>query len=389
VTFLSLKVTLLMALVLTLLPMLSRASASLRHLVCVCGLAGALLLPLAMLIPLGAPPIPLPPIAFVAVSGMAAGTTGWPVGRILTALWAGGSVAMLTRLAFGYWRVSEVLRTAAPGNGFVFADVSVPLVSGLRRAVVMLPRAAQDWPPMQVNAAIRHEVAHLDRKDVWTSLMAHLACAIYWFHPLVWAVAARLREEQETACDDAVLGAGFEPAFYAEALIATASNITSNQLIGCHMLTHTTLKSRIARLFATGLPRMSSASTLRRTALGLSGVVAIIAMLNVGPQARAQQDPAANPVSMGEGITGPRLVYKVEPGYTDEARAAKIQGAVKLSLVVGTDGLAHDINVVSGLDGGLDLKAVEAVQKWRFAPGSKDGEPVAVRAQIEINFKLL
>ena len=60
-----------------------------------------------------------------------------------------------------------------------------------------------------------------------------------------------------------------------------------------------------------------------------------------------------------------------------------------LSVVIGTDGLAHDINVVSGIDSGLDLNAVAAVQKWQFQPGTKDGEPVAVRAQIEVNFRLL
>ena len=92
---------------------------------------------------------------------------------------------------------------------------------------------------------------------------------------------------------------------------------------------------------------------------------------------------------MGPGVSSPRLVYKVEPSYSDEARAAKLDGPVRISLIVGTDGLAHDINVVRSLGMGLDEKAVEAVQKWRFQPGTKDGQPVRVRAIIEVNFKLL
>ena len=83
------------------------------------------------------------------------------------------------------------------------------------------------------------------------------------------------------------------------------------------------------------------------------------------------------------------MLTRVDPVYTDEAKAAKISGAVLLSVVIGTDGLAHDINVVNGIDSGLDLSAVAAVQQWHFEPGMKDGEPVAVRAQIEVNFRLL
>ena len=88
-------------------------------------------------------------------------------------------------------------------------------------------------------------------------------------------------------------------------------------------------------------------------------------------------------------MSAPRVLQRVDPAYTDEAKAAKISGAVLLSVVIGTDGLAHDINVVSGIDSGLDLNAVAAVQQWQFQPGTKDGEPVAVRAQIEVNFRLL
>jgi TonB family protein len=62
---------------------------------------------------------------------------------------------------------------------------------------------------------------------------------------------------------------------------------------------------------------------------------------------------------------------------------------VLLSLEVGADGLAHNIQVVRGLGLGLDEKAVEAVQQWTFKPGMKDGEPVPVRASIEVNFRLL
>src|SRR5262249_37970725 len=159
-----------------------------------------------------------------------------------TGLWLAGAALFLLRLAIGHLQLVKVLRRATPGDGFPYSDVSVPMVAGLFRPVILMPRAAESWPASQLAAALRHEHAHLQRKDLWTSLIAHLACAVYWFHPLAWAIARQMRHEQETACDDAVLCSGFEPASYAEALIAAARQITSTSLIGCHM-TQKTLKS--------------------------------------------------------------------------------------------------------------------------------------------------
>jgi len=317
-------------------------------------------------------------ITFLAASGAGSGGTSLPISKVLIGVWMAGMAMLLMRLVVGYGRLAAVLRTATPADGFVFSDVTVPLVAGLFRPVILMPRSVESWPVSQRAAALRHEMAHVERKDLWTNLMAQIACAVYWFHPLVWAVAHRMRHEQETACDDAVLGSGFEPASYAEALIATARSLTSTNPIGCHM-TQTTLKSRIARLFENGLPRMSSPATLRRTAVVFAAAIVTIALLNGADE---------QVFKVGNGVSAPKVLSKVDPEYTDEAQAAKVEGAVLLTVVVGADGKAHFINVLKHLDPGLDVKAAEAVQKWQFQPGLKDGQPVAVRAQIEINFRL-
>jgi protein TonB len=85
----------------------------------------------------------------------------------------------------------------------------------------------------------------------------------------------------------------------------------------------------------------------------------------------------------------PQLVYKVDPDYSEEARKAKFQGTVVLAIIVDENGLPHDVRVVRPLGLGLDQKAIEAVEKWRFRPGMKDGHPVKVAATIEVNFRLL
>lgn len=92
---------------------------------------------------------------------------------------------------------------------------------------------------------------------------------------------------------------------------------------------------------------------------------------------------------IGGGVSAPTLVFKVEPEYSEEARKAKFQGTVVLSVVVDEKGLPRDLKVLRPLGLGLDEKAIEAVTKWRFRPGYKDGKPVAVAATIEVNFRLL
>ncbi len=92
---------------------------------------------------------------------------------------------------------------------------------------------------------------------------------------------------------------------------------------------------------------------------------------------------------IGGGVSSPQLMYKVEPEYSDEARKAKFQGTVVLTAIVDTDGVAKNIKVMRPLGLGLDEKAIEAIKKWRFRPGVKDGKSVAVFVTIEVNFRLL
>jgi TonB family protein len=92
---------------------------------------------------------------------------------------------------------------------------------------------------------------------------------------------------------------------------------------------------------------------------------------------------------IGGGVSPPAIIFKVEPEYSEEARKAKFQGTVTLSVVVDEKGNPRDIKITRPLGLGLDQKAVEAVEKWKFSPGKKDGKPVPVFAQIEVNFRLL
>jgi TonB family protein len=81
-------------------------------------------------------------------------------------------------------------------------------------------------------------------------------------------------------------------------------------------------------------------------------------------------------------------IHTVRPQYTEEATAAKIQGEVTLSVTIGLDGVPSDIKLVRGLGSGLDEKAVECLQQWRFKPATSYGEPVFGKATVKIRFQL-
>jgi len=83
----------------------------------------------------------------------------------------------------------------------------------------------------------------------------------------------------------------------------------------------------------------------------------------------------------------PVVTYQPDPKYSKEARKKKIQGPVVLGLVVGTDGLPHDIHLVKSLGYGLDETAIEGVRRWRFKPATSQGKPVAVAISIEVDFR--
>ncbi|HET8713157.1 MAG TPA: M56 family metallopeptidase [Gemmatimonadales bacterium] len=116
----------------------------------------------------------------------------------------------------GLTRYVRVLQAQAP---------AMPMTWGIRRPAILLPAEADEWPAERRRDVLLHELAHVKRHDFLIQLLARLACAVYWFHPLVWLAATRLREERERACDDQVLRAGATPSSYATHLLEIARGL--------------------------------------------------------------------------------------------------------------------------------------------------------------------
>lgn len=104
----------------------------------------------------------------------------------------------------------------------------MPVTFGWRKPCVVLPAEAEGWSEERLQIVLLHELAHIKRCDVPLQLLARLACALFWFNPLVWWAAHRMRLEREHACDDCVLQAGQDPSLYASQLLEIARQL-SNQ----------------------------------------------------------------------------------------------------------------------------------------------------------------
>ena len=91
----------------------------------------------------------------------------------------------------------------------------------------------------------------------------------------------------------------------------------------------------------------------------------------------------------GGDVKAPKLIHYVEPDFSPNSKEAFVEGTVKISTVVTTDGIPTDLHVTSGLNTEEDRTAMEAVKQWRFEPGTKSGHPVNVRVTIEVSFHLL
>jgi len=92
--------------------------------------------------------------------------------------------------------------------------------------------------------------------------------------------------------------------------------------------------------------------------------------------------------SIGGDVSAPRLIYQVDPEFSEEARKAKFQGEVLVALVVDASGRPTQVHVIRPVGMGLDEKAVEAVRQYKFAPAKKGGNPVPVMLNVAVNFQI-
>ena len=184
------------------------------------------------------------------------GTRDWVPIAIL-GVWACGFAAIALIRFRGWLRIRAAVRASTPLD--IPAPVEVrsspgllePGVVGLLRPILLLPAGiVERLTPPQLEAVLAHELCHVRRRDNLSAAIHMIVEAVFWFHPLVWWIGARLVEERERACDEEVLQLGSEPHVYAEAILNVCKLYVESPLVCVSGVTGSNLKKRIEAIMA-------------------------------------------------------------------------------------------------------------------------------------------
>ena len=267
------KVTLILALALAGTRLARHSRAAVRHVLLAASFAALLMLPIASVVvpdvqiamPAAVQEV-ISPVDIEPIVETAPAVTARPGGTVvpsrmsqylslsvvLGGVWVAGVIAFLFPVMAGLWQVRSLRRSSLPwADGRIAAEMIAreagirrpvdvllhqslagPMTCGVLRPAVVLPRDAESWAEEDLRRALVHELAHVRRCDWASQVLARIAAALYWFHPIVWVAWRQLSLEAERACDDAVLLSSADPSIaYADQLVGLAERLStiSNQ----------------------------------------------------------------------------------------------------------------------------------------------------------------
>jgi beta-lactamase regulating signal transducer with metallopeptidase domain len=235
---------------------------------------------------------------------------------IILSIWAVGAIAVIFRLMFGVLALKRVVNRSVPlvdaewpelllreralvgverpVRILASEDVSTPLTTGLVAPVILLPQESVNWTAEHRAVVLRHEMAHIASGDIGACLVAALACAIYWFHPMAWIATARLRRAQERACDNQVLTLGITPVDYAGHLLEVARSAREmgmSGLVSVAMARPSQLEGRLLAVLNESGDRAGLKARTR--VVGVTAAAAL--MLSVSAFSPVKREPANKP----------------------------------------------------------------------------------------------
>jgi beta-lactamase regulating signal transducer with metallopeptidase domain/HEAT repeat protein len=242
-------------------------------------------------------------------------------------LWALVAAAFAAWLGFGALSVSRIVRRArvlddaswrtplieiADRLGIDDAprlvrsdDIKMPFACGLLHPTIVLPAESDAWTLERRRAVLLHELGHVRRRDLIGHTLGRLACAAYWFHPLVWTAAKQLRAESERACDDLALTCGARASDYAEHLldIVTGVRHASTPAVAMAMARRKEFEGRMLAILD---PELRRRGPSRRQATTLVGALAVLSVVvgATAPVARAADESSRAPPTAARGRGG-------------------------------------------------------------------------------------
>ena len=294
------RMSVVLSIALALIPLLRHRSAALRAWVIAVGLGAAALVPaLQFVAPAWGQPL----------QDSARAVVGDSSTRLFMLLWLAGSAANLIVLLAGMFRLMGIAAAADPIRDGAGADLALdisaeyrvhapvllleadrptlPVTWGYREPKVLLPPAARQWSEERTRIVLRHELAHIRRRDWPLQVAAATVRSVYWFHPLVWMACARLRFECERACDDAVLAGGVSGSQYASHLLELARAFVNGRHSSSvsALAGRSTLEGRVRAMLA---PRVDRSPLPRWCGGAIAAAMLVIAVTAAGFGAAAE-----------------------------------------------------------------------------------------------------
>ncbi len=334
-----------------------------------------------------------------------------PLSTALVAIWLVGVGAVLARLGIGLVAVQWVRRRTTPvvdapwlrlavdlaaGLGITqrvtfleSRSATMPMAFGIFKPAVLMPADAVRWPVERLRIVLLHELAHVRRRDCLTHTVAQVACAIYWFNPLAWVAARRIRAERERACDDLVLACGTRGSDYAEELLEIArvmragrfpALVTGATLAMAH---RTQLEGRLIAILDPKLPRSGVSRRRGLIAVATVGCLlpplaamqpwtvtaaapeihAVVPASTPRAEVTAQQLPTPKPTPTPSPTPSPQpapdaafaqAIAELATGTTEAAVQGVADGIASVAIQAATHGIAQ-----ATANGSIDL-AIEA-----------------------------
>ena len=264
----------------------------------------------------------------------------------LTVCWVVGALLLIARVIVGIgavWYLSNRSHHFKGLNPHLPSDqkpsvsvrqnaaVTVPVVWGLFRPVILLPADADDWEPDRQRAVLLHELGHIQRQDWLIQTVAQITCAVYWFNPLVWFAARRMRTEVECACDDHVLNAGYQSTDYAQHLLDVVRNIrqtTSVTRSAVAMVRPSKIEGRLRAILVGNRNR----HPVTKVALVLILLGCICFAVLIGAmQLTETRNPIDDPALLNEAYERKEQIY----GIIDNGQRWKVYDLLRAELILG------------------------------------------------------
>jgi beta-lactamase regulating signal transducer with metallopeptidase domain len=272
---------------------------------------------------------------------------GLTTGTALLLLWLGGALAITAWLAQGWFAANRIVRRARVIANADWLDpmyevadrigldesprlvqsdeVRMPFACGLITPTIVLPADCDGWSSDRRRAVLLHELAHVRRRDLIGHTLSRLVCAVYWFHPLVWMAAGRLRSESEQACDDLAVGSGARAADYAEHLldIVTSVRTDSTPNVAMAMARRSEFEGRMLAILDPERPRRGVTRRQASTLLTAMGAITLLVGAAAPATTRSPDAGDAPMVDRGENTVDSRVLADAHESARTDTGAAR------------------------------------------------------------------